>query len=135
MEIYLPCLHTFKPSSGLSFPTLHSPWPRCGAQLSFCTGCGVKSVCEGAIIHHHSSWDLPTSWLGTSTFLYFSSQIFSGGGHWGCSQWCSWGLHQLPLDCHPLHREQALSLRPGWGGQQVLPAAWYISTQGQGENK
>lgn len=50
-----------------------------------------KSVCEGMIIHHHSTGcsDLPASWLGASMLLYFSGHIFSGGGHWGCSQRCS----------------------------------------------
>lgn len=121
VEIRLPHLHTFSQAQGHLFPysafslatlwcttkLLHWLWSKKGIYL--------KSVCEGVIIHHHSTncWDLPTSRLDTSTLLYFSSQIFSGGGHWGCSQWCSWDLHQLPLDCHPLHGEQAVLLRPG----------------------
>lgn len=58
--------------------------------------------------------------------MCFSGQSPSQGGN-------PWDLHQLPRHRHPVRREQAVLLRPGWAGQQVLSSAWYISTQWQGE--
>lgn len=141
--IHLLCLHTFSQAQSRLYP-----YPAFSLATSWCTtkllhwlwskkGIYLKSVCEGVIIQHHSAdcWDFPASWLGTSTLLYFSGQDLLKGWPLGLLSVMFLGFTSAATGLSPVHGEQPVLLRAGRGGQQVLPTAWYISTQQQGENK